>query len=175
MAEFRRAQQLDPLSVSVSNGIGRVFHFERRYDEALAQFKRTLELDPEYAEAYFNIGMTYLAMKRYDDATAAMQRALKLSNNRPVIAAMLAMTKGLAGDRAAARSAYDETVRTAQSPYFLALVSIGLGDTDQTFRYLDEALAQRDGIMIYLGVEPSTMILAEDPRYAAILRKMGLN
>lgn len=174
MAEFQRAQQLDPLSTSVSNGIGRVLHFERRYDEALAQFRRTLELDPQFPETHFNLGMTQLAMGRYADAIKTLGLALQLSHNRPVIAAMLGLAQGLGGRKEEARKLYEEMAARAESPYYLAIISLGLGEMDRAFRQLDEALAQHDGIMIYLGVEPDTAMISSDPRYAALLRRMGL-
>lgn len=174
MAEFQRAQQLDPLSISVSNGVGRVLHFERRYAEALAQFKRTLEFDPQFAEVHFNIGMTYLAMGRYDDAIATLKFALELSHNRPVIAAMLGFAEGRAGKKSDAQRIYDEMVQKSETPYCLALVSAGLGETDRAFKYLDAAVAQRDGVMIYMAVEPGTALLAADPRFGVLLKKIGL-
>jgi serine/threonine-protein kinase len=174
MTEFQRAQQLDPLSTSVSNGIGRVLHFERQYDKALAQFQRTLELDPQFPETHFNLGMTQLAMGRYVDAIKTLELALQLSHNRPVIAAMLGLAQGLGGRKEEARKLYEEMAARAESPYYLAIISLGLGETDRAFRQLDEALAQHDGIMIYLGVEPGTAMISSDPRYAALLRRMGL-
>jgi tetratricopeptide (TPR) repeat protein len=77
MKEMLRAQELDPLSASVSTGIGRIEHFEFKLDEAIAQFKRTLELDPDYAEAYFGLGMTYAVARRYDEAISVMKKAIQ--------------------------------------------------------------------------------------------------
>ncbi len=174
MAEFQRAQQLDPLSLGVSNGIGRLLHFERRYEEALVQFKRTLEIDPQFPEVHFNIGITYLAMGRHDEAIASLELALKLSNNRTVIAAMLGVAQGFAGRKADAQKIYDEMVAKSEAPYYLAVLSAGLGETDRAFKYFEEALAQRDAILIYMAVEPAFPQLAADPRYGQILKKMGL-
>jgi class 3 adenylate cyclase/TolB-like protein/tetratricopeptide (TPR) repeat protein len=173
-AEFLRAQELDPLSLSVSNGIGRVLHFQSRFDEALAQFKRTLELDPQYAEAYFSTGMTYMGMHRHDDAIASLKTALQLSGNRPIIAAMLGMEEGLAGRKDEARKIFDELARNSEAPYYLAVVSAGLGETDRAFQFLDAAYAQRDGIMIFVAIDPATKPLASDPRFAVLARKIGL-
>jgi TolB-like protein/class 3 adenylate cyclase/tetratricopeptide (TPR) repeat protein len=175
MAEFQRARQLDPFSLSVSNGLGRVLHFERRYEEALAQFKRTLEIDPQFSEVHFNIGITYLAMGRYDDAIASLELALQLSNNRTVIVAMLGAAEGFAGRKAEARKIYDEMVAKSEAPYYLAVLSAGLGETDRAFKYFDEAFAQRDGILIYMAVEPAFAQLATDPRFDQLVKKMGLS
>jgi len=178
LAEMQRAQQLDPLSASVSNGVGRILHFDRRFDEALLHFRRTLELDPDYAEAYFSQSMTYLAMHRHDDAIAALKIALRLSGNRPVMMAMLGMMEGFAGHLDQARKIYAEMqsqARTGEvSPYYFGLICVGLGEKDQAFAYFEQALAEHEGIMIYLGIEPVTESLQHDPRYASLLTRMNL-
>lgn len=177
-AEMQRARQLDPLSPSVSNGLGRVLHFQRKADEAIAQFNRTLALDPNYAEAHFSLGLTYLLQKRYDDAAAAIQHAIQLSGNRQVMLAMLGLTQGLAGRKDEARRILDDLraqARTADiSPYYFALLAIGLGDFDEAFQRLNEAADKRDGIIIYLPVDPIADAIWPDPRFPALVQKLGL-
>jgi adenylate cyclase len=176
--EMQRALQLDPLSASVGTGLGRVFHFERRFDEANVAFKKTLAIDPQYAEAYFGMGMSYQGLHKYDEAIGALKTAIALSGNRPVMVALLGMNEGLAGHRDEARRIYEDMVqqsRTAPvSSYAFGLISIGLGDVDRAFAYFEQALAERDGILIYLAVDPVAETVWSDPRYAALVRKMGL-
>ncbi len=177
-AEMQQARQLDPLSAGVNNGLGRILHFERKYDEALLQFQKTLELEPGYAEAYFSIGMTQLAQRRYDDAVATLQTAIKKSGRRPVIIAMLGLTLGQAGRKDEARQIYAEMVEMAKttpvSPYYLAIIVFGLGETDRAFELLQQAYAERDGILIYVPIDPVTEQFASDPRFTSIAQKMDL-
>jgi len=175
MPEMRRAQQLDPLSASVSNGIGRILHFERQFDAALLQFKKTLELEPDYAEAYFSMAMSYQLLRRYDEGIAALQKALALSP-RPVMEAMLGLAQGLAGRKSEAQKIYDD-MRSRQppvSPYYLGILSLGLGDSDRAMQYFERAYEERDGILIYLAVDPVAEAIWPDPRYVALAEKMGL-
>lgn len=177
-AEMQRARQLDPLSPSVSNGLGRVLHFQRKADEAIAQFQRTIAMDPNYAEAHFSLGLTYLRQKRYDEAVAAIGKAMQLSGNRQVMLAMLGLTQGVAGRKDEARRILDDLrtqARTADiSPYFFGLVAFGLGDLDEAFRRFNEAADKRDGIVIYLPVEPAADVIWSDPRFPALVQKLGL-
>lgn len=177
-AEMQRARQLDPLSAGVNNGLGRILHFQRKYDEALLQFQKTLELEPDYAEAYFSIGMTHLAQHRYDDALAALETAIQKSGRRPVIIAMLGLTQGQAGRKDEARQTYaemEEMARTTPvSPYYFALIAFGLGETDRGFALLQQAYEEREGIMIYLPLDPVTAQFSSDPRFTALVQKMGL-
>jgi len=177
-AEMQRARQLDPLSAGVNNGLGRILHFQRKYDEALLQFQKTLELEPGYAEAYFSIGMTQLAQHRYDDALASLQTASQKSGRRPVIVAMLGLALGQAGRKDEARKTYaemEEMSRTTPvSPYYLAMIAFGLGENDRGFELLQQAYTEREGIMIYLPLDPVTNAFASDPRFGALAQKMGL-
>ena len=178
MTEMQRAQQLDPLSPGVSNGLGRILHFERKYDEAVLQFKKTLELDPQYAEAYFSMGMSYQVLHRYDDALAALKTAIRLSGNRLIMVAMLGMTEGLAGHKEEARRIFADLQELSRkshvSPYYFGIISIGLGEPDRAFEFLDQAYAERDGILVYLAVDPITQSIWSDPRFAALEKKIGL-
>lgn len=177
-AEMQRARLLDPLSPSVSNGLGRVLHFQRKTEEAIAQFQRTLDLDPNYAEAHFSLGLTYLLQKRYDAAVASLGTAIRLSGNRQVMLAMLGLAQGLAGRRDEATRILEDlrsqARTTAVSPYYFGLLAVGLGDFDEAFRRFNEAAEQRDGIVIYLPVDPIADVIWSDPRFPALVRKLGL-
>jgi adenylate cyclase len=177
-AEMRRAVQLDPLSASVNNGLGRILHFQHRYDEAVRQFQKTQGLEPGYAEAWFGIGMTRLAQHRYDDAIAALQTAIAKSGRRPIIIAMLGVAQGRAGRKEEAQKTYAELVEmsrtTPVSPYCLGIIALGLGENDRGFALLDQAYAEREGILIYLPVDPVTAAFSTDPRFGVLVQKMGL-
>lgn len=54
-AALTRARELDPLSPSVQSSIGRVLHFEGRYDEAIAVFTRVLQTDPPFAPSRMDL------------------------------------------------------------------------------------------------------------------------
>ncbi|MSU70315.1 MAG: tetratricopeptide repeat protein [Opitutaceae bacterium] len=178
MAEMKRAQQLDPLSPTVSNGVGRILHFQRKFDAAVLQFKKTLELEPGFADAYFSMGLSYQVMGRYDEAITVLKTAIHLSGNRLVMISMLGMTQGFAGRKQEAQKTFDDLLERSQktpvSPYYFAIVSVGLGEIDRAFQYFDQAYAERDGILIYLGVDPINDAIRPDPRFSALLKKMGL-
>ncbi len=178
MAEMHRAQQLDPLSPSVSNGIGRLLHFQRKYAEAVAQFKATLVLDPRYGEAYFSMGISWALLGRYDDAIAAINKAIELSDRRPVMLAMLGLVNGMAGRRAETRRIHDQMLEesrtTPVSPYYFGTLALGLGDIDQAMQKFEESYEKRDGILIYLPLDPVGESIWADPRFIALVQKMGL-
>ncbi len=179
MKEMLRAQELDPLSASVSTGVGRVYHFEFKLDEAIGQFKKTLELDPDYAEAYFGLGMTYSVARRYDEAITAMKKAIQLSGNRLVMIAMLGYTQGLAGHKDETRKIIQELHELDRkshiSPYYFGILEIGLGRLEASYRYFEQAYKERDGIMIFLTADPIAEQCWNDPQFGTIAKNMGLH
>ena len=178
LGEMQLAWRLDPLSPSVSTGVGRILHFQRRFDEAVRQFEKTLALDPAYAEAYFSLGITYGQMGRHDDAIKALESAIRLSGRRQVMVAMLGFTYGLAGRHEEARRIRDELAAQARtthvSPYHFGLIAFGLGDVEATMDYFSRALEEKEGILIYLPVDPLSEKLWSHPRYGGLLEKMNL-
>jgi adenylate cyclase len=178
LVEMRRAQELDPLSPSVSTGVGRILHFSERFDEAVAQFHKTLQLDPDYAEAHFALGMTFTAMKRYDDADKELTIAKRLSGDRPAIVMMLGTNYALWGKKDEAFAIirqFDEMSKKGEiTPYYSGLVYASLGNLDKAMVDMEEAYRQREGLLVYGNVEPGFIALRSDPRFKAIMRKMGL-
>jgi tetratricopeptide (TPR) repeat protein len=68
LTEAQRAQELDPLSLIINTGIGRVFYLTRRYDQAVVAYRKVIDLDPQFARAHTRLGMTYAAQHHFDDA-----------------------------------------------------------------------------------------------------------
>ena len=60
LAEIRRAQELDPLSLAINTGVGHVLYLSRRYDDAIEQYRKTVELDPNYVQTHLWFGRPYL-------------------------------------------------------------------------------------------------------------------
>jgi tetratricopeptide (TPR) repeat protein len=178
LTEMQLAWRFDPLSPSVSNGVGRILHFQRRFEEAVRQFEKTLALDPAYAEAYFSLGITYGQLGRYDEAIKALEAAIRLSGRRQVMVTMLGFTYALAGRRDEAQKIREELVAQSKtthvSPYHFGLIAFGLGNADVAMEYFERALDEKDGILIYLPVDPLSEKLWSHPRYAALLEKMNL-
>jgi adenylate cyclase len=178
LVEMRRAQELDPLSPSVGTGIGRILHFSGKFDEAVAQFRRTLELDPNYAEAHFGLGMTFTAMRRYEDAERELTIAKRLSGDRPAIICMLGVNYANWGKNDSAIAIirqFDEMWRKGEiSTYYSGLVYAGLGDLDKATALIDKAYRDREGLLVYGNVEPAFIALRADPRFKALMKKMGL-
>jgi hypothetical protein len=59
------------------------------------------------------------------------------------------------------------------SPFYRALVDVGLGDGDGAMSALEEAFRDRSGWLVFLNVEPEFDGLRSDPRFLDLLRRAG--
>jgi DNA-binding winged helix-turn-helix (wHTH) protein/tetratricopeptide (TPR) repeat protein len=176
--EITLALELDPLSLIINSAAGRVYHFARQYNRAIEQFMKTLELDPGFMEAHYDLGMTYAQLDRLDEAVVQIEEALAQSPGRTIAKAVQAHILARAGQVERARQRLSEirelVMRGQASSSALALVHTGLGEKQEAIRYLEQAYLERDGLLVYLKVEPMYDTLRAEPRFSALAKKLRL-
>ncbi len=177
LAEIRKAQDLDPLSISTQLTAGFVLYFAREYDKSIEQCQRALELDPNSAGAYDCIGSSYLAKGLYVQAITSFQKASNLSNNDRERLAGLGRAYALADRKSDARRVLAQLHELSQhaylSPYFLATINGALGENDKAFAWLESAVQERDHYLAWLKVDVAVDPLRTDSRFPELLRRVG--
>ena len=178
LASASRAHDLDPLSLTVNAGLGWVQYFSRRYDEAIQRFQKTLELDPHYLFIDWFLGQALLVQGRTDEAVSAFRRGLDRSGGHPGMAAYLAHACAKAGREPEAVRLLSQLEDRAGTSYvpsdYLGVVCLGLGETDRAFEWFDRACDERALHLVFLGIDPLFDELRSDPRFARLLRTIGL-
>ncbi len=176
LAENRRAEQLDPLSVGASWDVGRALFFARRYDDALSQAQRTIELDEHFAYAYYLLAEVYVARGQWDKALEALDKAIQLGDRKPLLVSYLGYVNARAGHRAEAQRAIDELQARPglYKPLFVARVRVALGENDETLKLLEQLYNDRSESIVWLKVDPTFDTLHGDPRFVALLKKVGM-
>jgi TolB-like protein len=179
MVAAERALHADPLSLVASMGVGHFRYFARQFERAIEQERRTLEMDSSFYQAHWVLGLSYEQIGRHEDAVAALEKASVHSGGSPVMLALLGRAFGLAGR---ADAAHDGLARLSEvvpgrhvSPECLALVHDGLGEADLALAHLERACDERAfWLPFYLKAAPLYDRLRSHPRFAAVLRRMGL-
>jgi len=178
LAESRRALELEPLSLVVNTHLGWHYFYARQYDQAIEQYRRTLELDPASPQAERYAAWAFLQKGRHEEAIADLRAASSAFGRNPEVEAELGYALAVAGRRAEARAVLEGLSQPSPnryvSPYSVALVHAGLGDRDQALAWLDKAYDDRSDYMPYLGLEPMLDPLRSDPRFGALVRRVGL-
>lgn len=174
--ELKRAQELDPLS-EINAYIGLSHYWARQYDRAIEQFQKALELYPDFWLPHLFLGWTRLQLGELSKANQDLTEAFRLEDN-PWTVASLAHASAIFGDRNRVAQLLDElrqrTERQFVAPYFVARIYTGLGETEQAFAWLEKAYEARDECITWLKVDPTMEGLGPDPRYAVLLRRLGL-
>jgi Tfp pilus assembly protein PilF len=174
-AQMRRALELDPLSPIINANIGICFYFARQHDAALAHWDKALEMHRNHPVLHDYRTTAYVAKAMYPQALAELQRAGDASAMGSWETALLAYIHGRTGRTPDARALVSQLVsRPDAPPYFVALAYAGLGDNDNAFHWLEKALQERSGPFNELNADPLFDPLRADPRFSALVRRMGL-
>ena len=177
IAECRRAVELDPLSVLNNWLLAAEFHITRDYNHAIEQANKTLEIDPKHPEAVSVLGLAYEQLGNYKQA---MEQWVKLEQlqGRETHGKELMAAFGKSGYTGYLRKdakdseAEGNHYRGAMAPSAAADYAM-LGYKDAAFAALEKAFASRTGV-VDINVDPRLDKLRSDPRYADLLRRIGL-
>jgi TolB-like protein/Flp pilus assembly protein TadD len=178
ISEAARARDLDPLSSIINTLNGSILLYARRDDEASMTLQKTLELDPNFWIAHYFFGKTYLAKKKYSDAIAEFSKARELSGGNSLAIGMIGYGWALAGDLAKARAVLTELKSLSGQRYIppsnVAVLCFALGEKDEAFIWLEKAYQDHDVRLSRMKVDPEWDSMRSDPRFVAILKRIGL-
>ena len=172
-AESRLALELDPLSLNINVSLAAVEFLSRDYAAAIEQLNRTLELDPQYVEARGLLGWISVQEGRYDEALRLWMSMAPADNAESLRAAF---AKG--GIRRYFERdlelAFERQRRGEELAVFSAMELAYLGRKDEAFAVLERAFEERNSWLGELNVDPSWDPLRSDPRFADLVRRVGL-
>ena len=109
---------------------------------------------------------------------AAMKKGLSLDPH-PWNAGSLGYLHAVAGDHEQAEQTLRDLELLAEQRYVTPaarmVVYLGLDDKEQALDWLEKCLADRDLQCWFLGVDPVYDRLRDEPRFKAVLKKVGLD
>jgi TolB-like protein/DNA-binding winged helix-turn-helix (wHTH) protein/Tfp pilus assembly protein PilF len=175
--EMRAAQQLDPLSPRINLDVGLPHYFEDDQDAAIEVARRVADLHPGFVPAQIALRQACERKGLFREAAQALEQT----------AEGLGVEKGPAKDvRKAAESAgavgywrallgqVERGWPLPESPAHRANMWAALGDREQALVWLERAYAERDDELVWIAVEPWYEPLRAEPRFTALLARMGL-
>jgi serine/threonine protein kinase/tetratricopeptide (TPR) repeat protein len=179
IAEGKRAQALDPLSVETNQALGSVYRWAGRNDEAIQQYKKTIELNPKEARLYDHLAEVYARKGMYAEAIAAQQKYLSLSGDEEA-AADLARDFASSGYQPAMQALYWKTLAFLEeaakyayvSSVHFAILHAQLGEKDKAFAWLEKAFKERQPWLSQVEGDPQFESLRSDSRFADLVRRV---
>jgi TolB-like protein len=174
LAEIDRSVDLDPVSGSTFHSEGFIYYFSRQYERAYEVTQTVRNLRIHVPDWTFLLGEIFAEQRRYADSIAAFEKA----GSGPFTLGHLGNVYGRAGNMDAARATIAKLEQLVQHDgvgrYEIALVYSGMGEKTEAFRWLEEAFRAHDVGLVYLKVDPCLDSLRSDPRFADLIRRVGL-
>jgi len=176
IAELKRAQQLDPLSLIINADLGGAFVAARRYDEAITQLRKTIEMDPRFYFVHWNLGEALELKGQLPEAIAEYKKAAELDED-PFVLALVGQADAKLGQRDEAIKILSQLERLATKRYVanysFAIMHMALGEKAKAIDWLERAYRDRSGPEIVgIKVDPMLDPLHGDPRFEALVQKV---
>ncbi len=176
LAEMRKAESLDPLSLIINADLAELLALAHSYDESIQQSRKTIEMDPNFGLAHNHLGQAYLQKHMNDEAVAELQKAVQLSGGSPTCIANLARAYVASGRRSEAENLLSDLKKRSNPSHSLAseiaVIYVALGDTGQAITWLKKGYEERfnPGVLLRPGFDP----LRSDAHFQDIVRRIGL-
>lgn len=178
LVEIRKAQQIDPLSQIIAACLGEIMMLRGRYDDAIGEFFKALELDPHFYKCYSGIGRCYVQKGMYIEAVALFEKARSLAGDLPVLIGPMGQAYALAGMEPEARKQLQRLTDLAERRYVAscttAMLHYVLGEHERALELLERGAARHESQVILFGVHPIYESLRREPRFQALMKRIGL-
>jgi Tfp pilus assembly protein PilF len=177
LREIERAQQLDPLSPIIGVIRAGALAALRRDDAATAQIESTLTAHPDFGPAHALAILLYVDRKLYPEAEAQLRSLAKLNGENADAKALLARGMADPAQRAAAVQSLETAPENADlrdDPFWYAFYLISLGEHGRALDQLEIYAVKHNSSFAAFLWDRCFDPLRNDPRFKAVLAKLGL-
>jgi eukaryotic-like serine/threonine-protein kinase len=180
--EGNRARQLDPLSAIISFQQAQAYSIDRQFDKAIELYKKLIADNPNFAIAHWGLGRSYWAEHKYPQAIREFETDAQLEGDKNRVEYAAALDAGFrsGGWPSALRNGIEVSLaqRKAKtgyiSAYGIASLYADLGNKEHAFEWLNTAYQEHGHLLYGLRTDFAFDSLRSDPRYAELVRKIGL-
>jgi TolB-like protein/Tfp pilus assembly protein PilF len=172
IALARKATVLDPLSLEIWHNLGLLLFSSGQDAEARLAWQHAFDINPGARWPNYLVGYLDLKEGKKESALAHFR-----ATDEPFRLTGTAMVEHTLGHEAESEQALDalKTKYAAGSAFQIAAVYAWRGEKDRAFEWLERAYDQHDVGMPRLRFDPTLASLHDDPRFAALVKKMGFS
>ncbi len=180
LAEINRAHDLDPLSLVITRVKAGTLADAGRFDEAIEICNRMVQENPTSSMGHDCLYEAYWGKRMYRQAVEEWATKARLDGTPADLKLAQALESGFrSGGWNGALTAGASAMQASRnggyaSPFEIARLYAGTGDKESAFHWLDIALREHDSLLLGLEVLPGFEKIRSDPRFSALVRKVGL-
>ncbi len=175
LQEQRKAMELDPFARPYQLGYALIRM--RQFDAALNEARIRTDVQPNNADLHDLLSQVYFLKGMEQESEEESERYLQLAGEKDQLAEQIQVYRR-GGFRAVLEWKVDVLKRKAAKQYVSPTEFVDayaqLGRKEETIRYLEESYQKRAPHLVFLQSDPTLDFLHSDPRYRAIVNKMGL-
>jgi serine/threonine-protein kinase len=176
LIEAHMSQELDPASVSIRRGLGGVYAYARRWEQARFHTERAIAMNPLAEESYRLLGMALFRLGRMEEAERVLRESAALPGAGPYADATLGYVLAQRGKLAEAEAICGQLEKQARtgyvSPVAFGTLSLGLSQWDSALDWIQKSIDERRGWFVYARVNPMFDPIREHPRFLAMLNEL---
>jgi TolB-like protein/Tfp pilus assembly protein PilF len=178
LAEYRLAQETDPLSRIVNVTLGYELFLNGQADAAIEALRKQIAFDPSFVVAHFYLGGIYSQQGKLSGAVAEFETMHKLDQSGIFALEFLGSVYARVGRTNDAQRILDQMQKLqGQGIDYrvgIARIQYALGDSESALDSLEEGVTERAMGVEGLYCDPIWKALRPHPRAQAILKKMNL-
>ena len=175
LAELLKARELDPLSSIIARQVATPYYLKRDYARALELVRQANELGPAFTTGW-EIEV-YVQNRKFDEALAELDKTRRNRPNDPILIYSAGMIYAAQGNRAEALQVIKELEQMSgpslDQALSIAKIYAALNEKELALSWLDRGLAA-GAIGPFYKDEPLWDPIRSDPRFADLLRRMGI-
>jgi Flp pilus assembly protein TadD len=175
LAEFLKARELDPLSPIIARGVATTYYLKRDHVRALELLRQANDLGPAFS-TQFEIGM-YIQNRLFNEALAELEKAEQARKGDPLLICSRGLVYAAQGKRVEAlriiKDLEEMSGANLSQAAYIGNVYAALSEKDLSLMWLENGLAT-GALGVFFKDEPVWDPLRTDPRFTALLRRMGI-
>jgi tetratricopeptide (TPR) repeat protein len=177
---FLTAIDLDPLALNAVRNLGRLYYFTGDYERGVEILNEVLVSNPNFSFANMTLALMYLEEGKLAEAKEAIEREKELQRSWvPMLECITGIILQRMGRTEEARMIFDEltarSLETYVSRYWMAALAVNIGAADEGFNWLDKEFRDQGFWIRELNIDPLFAGVRDDPRFDALVTKLGLD